>query len=238
MVTPRLKWSAFCSLLLAGIVVFCTAVGPVRAHLQALAVMREMAGQPVPWVAGEVTGAITRQDLTFKTEAAYGEQEVRARMYAPANGTNAPPMVIFHGVHHLGIDEPRLMSFAAAMASCGIRVLTPELPDIKDYRVSEQSVQTIGGSVKWFASQTGAPVAVMGLSFSGGLALVAAADPAYHPAFKFVMAVQSPRDTRIPIPADRIHVPAATPSSHPAADRFLSCSIRSPATSSLATLPP
>ena len=85
-------------------------------------------------------------------------------------------MVIFHGVHHLGIDEPRLVAFAAAMASCGIRVLTPELPDIKDYRVSEASVTTIGGSVKWFAAATGGPVGVMGLSFSGGLALVAAAD--------------------------------------------------------------
>ena len=89
-------------------------------------------------------------------------------------------MVIFHGVHHLGIDEPRLMGFAAAMASCGIRVLTPELPGIKDYHVSEDSVRTIGESVKWFAAQTGGPVGVMGLSFAGGLALVAAEDPQYR----------------------------------------------------------
>jgi pimeloyl-ACP methyl ester carboxylesterase len=100
-------------------------------------------------------------------------------------------MVIFHGVHHLGIDEPRLMGFARAMASCGIRVLTPELPGIKDYHVSRDSVRTIGESAKWYAGQTGGPVGVMGLSFSGGLALVAAADPAYHAAFKFVFAVGS-----------------------------------------------
>jgi len=171
--------------------VFCAAVEPVRAHLQALAVLREVAGQPVPWVAGEVTRAVTRQDLSFKIEAASGEEQVRARMYAPIDGTNAPAMVIFHGVHHLGIDEPRLMSFAAAMASCGIRVLTPELPDIKDYRVSDRSIETIGGSVKWFAEQTGGPVGVMGLSFSGGLALVSAGDPLYHQSYKFVMAVGS-----------------------------------------------
>jgi len=94
-------------------------------------------------------------------------------------------------VHHLGIDEPRLMGFAAAMASCGLRVLTPELPDIKDYRVSPDSVTTIGGSVKWFAAKTDGPVGVMGLSFAGGLALVAAADPLFHPDFKFVFAVGS-----------------------------------------------
>jgi pimeloyl-ACP methyl ester carboxylesterase len=94
-------------------------------------------------------------------------------------------------VHHLGIEEPRLMGFATAMASCGIRVLTPELPGIKDYHVSQGSVRTIGESVKWMAARTGSPVGVMGLSFAGGLALVAAEDPAYGPSFKFVVAVGS-----------------------------------------------
>jgi pimeloyl-ACP methyl ester carboxylesterase len=94
-------------------------------------------------------------------------------------------------VHHLGIDEPRLVAFASAMAGCGIRVLTPELPGIKDYRVSQDSVATIGGSARWFAEQTHTPVGVMGLSFAGGLALVAASDPHYHSAFKFIVAVGS-----------------------------------------------
>jgi len=83
------------------------------------------------------------------------------------------------------------MGFATAMASCGIRVLTPELPGIKDYHVSQGSVRTIGESVKWMAARTGSPVGVMGLSFAGGLALVAAEDPAYGPSFKFVVAVGS-----------------------------------------------
>jgi pimeloyl-ACP methyl ester carboxylesterase len=77
------------------------------------------------------------------------------------------------------------------MASCGMRVLTPELPNIKDYRVDSTSMKTIGESAHWFAQQTGGPVGVMGLSFAGGLALVAAADPLYHPDFKFVFAVGS-----------------------------------------------
>jgi pimeloyl-ACP methyl ester carboxylesterase len=98
---------------------------------------------------------------------------------------------VLHGVHHLGIDEPRLVSFAAAMASCGLRVLTPELPGIKDYHVDRSSVQVIGESARWFAGQVGGPVGVLGLSFSGGLALVAAGEPVYRPDFKFVFAVGS-----------------------------------------------
>ena len=64
------------------------------------------------------------------------------------------------------------------MAGCGIRVLTPELPDIKDYHVDSTSVKVIGEAVQWDAKETGGPVGVMGLSFSGGLALIASARPA------------------------------------------------------------
>ncbi len=190
-VAPRRK--TFYSILAAGVVVFCLAVGPfTKAHLQAIAVLNQVAGKPVPWVVAKLTAVpVTTQDFSFAIEAATGQQQVRARLYLPQGKPNAPALVVFHGVHHLGIDEPRLMGFAAAMASCGIRVLTPELPDIKDYHVDQSSVRTIGESAKWFAAQTGGPVGVMGLSFSGGLALVAAADPLYHPDFKFVFAVGS-----------------------------------------------
>lgn len=183
----------FCAVLGLGIVVACLVAWPfAKAHLQAMAVLREVAGQPVPWVARAVTVPVTTEDLSFPIiETAGGQEQVRARLYLPRGRTNAPAMVIFHGVHHLGIDEPRLMGFAAAMASCGIRVLTPELPGIKDYHVSEDSVHTIAESAKWYSGQTGGPVGVMGLSFAGGLALVAAADPAYHADFKFVISVGS-----------------------------------------------
>jgi len=178
-------------LLFALCALFYAALQPVRPLLQALAVLHEVEGHPVPWIANGVIGPVTRQDLLIPISDGSTTQQVRARLYTPSHAAKAPAMVIFHGVHHLGIDEPRLMSFAAAIASCGIQVLTPELPDIKDYRVSRQSLQTIGGSVAWFAARTGGPVGVTGLSFSGGLALVAAADPRYHPAFKFVLAVGS-----------------------------------------------
>jgi pimeloyl-ACP methyl ester carboxylesterase len=196
-VVVKRRRKTFWALLAAGIVVFCAAAWPfARAHLQAVAVLDEVGGQPLPWVVRQVTVPVTTQDFSFPAESSTGPQMVRARVYfpkawLPQGRPNAPAMVVFHGVHHLGIDEPRLMGFAAAMASCGIRVLTPELPDIKDYHVSADSVQTIGESAKWYAGQTGGPVGVMGLSFSGGLALVAASDPLYQADFKFVFAVGS-----------------------------------------------
>lgn len=159
-----------------------------KAHLQATAVLRLVSGQPVPWLVRSVVAEpVSTEDVQFPSEAGV----VRARLYVPANHPHAPALIVLHGVHHLGMDEPRLMSFAAAMASCGLRVLTPELPGIKDYHVDKSSVLVIGQATRWFAQQTGGPVGVMGLSFSGGLALVAAADPLYRPDFKFVFAVGS-----------------------------------------------
>ena len=179
----------FYSLLLAGLLIFAFAGWPfARAHMQAIAILQQVSGKPVPLIVGEfVAEPITVEDLTLDTESG----PVRARLYLPERKPDAPTLIVLHGVHHLGIDEPRLGSFAAAMASCGIRVLTPELPDIKDYHVDSTSIRTIGESAQWFAKRTGGPVGVMGLSFSGGLALVAAADPLYHPSFKFVFAVGS-----------------------------------------------
>lgn len=175
-----------------GIVATCATAWPfARAHLQAIAVMDTVAGRPVPRVAQALTVPVTTRDSDFQIETPAGKKLVHARLYLPEGKPDAPALVIFHGVHHLGVDEPRLVSFAAAMASCGIRVLTPELPGIKDYHVSQDSVQMIGESVKWFAAQTRGRVGVMGLSFAGGLALVAAEDPAYGPSFKFVVAVGS-----------------------------------------------
>ena len=160
----------------------------LKAHLQAVALLQIVSGKPVPsLVASLVSQPVHTQDLTLHVPSG----DVRSRTYTPINRPNAPALVVLHGVHHLGIDEPRLMAFASAMASCGYRVLTPELPDIMDYHVDAASIITIAQSTQWWARQTGGPVGVMGLSFSGGLALIASTDPIYHPDFKFVFAVGS-----------------------------------------------
>ena len=160
----------------------------VRAHLQAIAILKLVGGQPVP----SLLSAVIQEPVESKEiEFPAGGARVRARIYLPRKRTHAPALVVLHGVHHLGMNEPRLMSFATAMASCGLQVLTPELPNIKDYHIDADSVRTIADSTQWFASWTGGPVGVMGLSFSGGLALVAAANPMYEPSFKFVVAIGS-----------------------------------------------
>jgi len=160
-----------------------------RAHLQSITVLDLVANKPVPWLLRKtITEPIATQDFTLPTS----NGPIRARLYIPQGHPDAPAIVVLHGVHHLGIDEPRLIAFARAMSSCGVRVLTPELPDIKDYHVGSSSIATIGDSAVWMSQHSAnKPVGVMGLSFSGGLALLAAADPQWHKAIKFVVAIGS-----------------------------------------------
>jgi dienelactone hydrolase len=161
----------------------------VRAHLQALAVLDLVANKPVPWLLHRlITEPIQSRDLEIPVHNGL----IRARLYTPTGHPNAPAVVILHGVHYLGIDEPRLVAFASAMSSCGLRVLTPELPDIKDYHVGANSITTIGESAQWMSRAAGnRPVGVLGLSFSGGLSLLAAANPEFRPSIRFVVAVGS-----------------------------------------------
>ncbi len=161
----------------------------IRADIQAAAVLKLVANQPVPeYLRWTVQDRVAVEDLTVPTRAG----PVRGRMYTPVAHPNAPALIVLHGVHHLGIDEPRLIAFATAMSACGLRVLTPELPDIRDYHIGPNSILTIGDSTAWLAGRSGGePVGILGLSFSGGLALLAAADPQFRPGIKFVVAVGS-----------------------------------------------
>ncbi|HEY4009765.1 MAG TPA: alpha/beta hydrolase, partial [Acidobacteriaceae bacterium] len=183
----KVRWQL--SLVVAAVLVVLGLAGwpALRVHLQSAAVLDLVGNTPVPFLLRRfVREPIEVRDLNLPLASG----TVRARLYTPLQMANAPSIVLLHGVHHMGIDEPRLETFATAMAACGVQVLTPELSDIKDYRVGAGSIATIGESAEWLThSSGGQPVGVMGLSFSGGLSLLAAADPKYRPDIRFVVAV-------------------------------------------------
>ncbi len=185
----RSRWTRVGAGLLLSVLLCVVAWPFTRAHLQAIAVLDLVSNQPVPPALRVLVGdSILVRDLQLST--AHGP--IRARYYTPQNHPHAPALMLLHGVHYLGMNEPRLVTFASSMAACGISVLTPELPDIKDYHVGANSIATIGDAASWLTAENGGkPVGVMGLSFSGGLSLLAAADPRYRPSIRFVVAIGS-----------------------------------------------
>lgn len=157
-----------------------------RAYLQAASVLTELDGKPAPKLLRPLAAMpITMRTVSIPSSAG----PINARLYSPVNRSGVRGMVLVPGVHYLGMDEPRLVKFARSLAGCGLRVLTPEMPGSRDYRIVPGDVQSIGDSVQWLARATGKRVGLMGLSFSGGLALMAAAQAPYSNEVSFVFSV-------------------------------------------------
>lgn len=160
--------------------------GPAFTHLRAVGLLLRVEN-PQHW--GTLARFDTHPVAEKLTEVPTPAGPIRARLYIPGGVANPPAMVIVHGVHHLGIDEPRLVAFARAMSASGIRVLTPELAALVDYQIDSHSIDLIGYSARSLSASVGQKVGVLGISFGGGLSLIAAARPQYAPYISFVVSV-------------------------------------------------
>jgi dienelactone hydrolase len=105
---------------------------------------------------------------------------VPMRIYRPV-GRITRTTLLTPGVHAMGIDEPRLKGLAGDLAESGLAVATIALPDLMRYRFTPRAVDQIEDAAAWVASQRElAPdgkVGLMGISFAGGLSVVAAGRP-------------------------------------------------------------
>jgi dienelactone hydrolase len=183
--SPRRRRGRVAVLLAVALVLLL--IRPARAHLRAGALLlRFAAGNTSGALAGYDDHRVVESDATVPL----AQGETRARVYTPVGVTDPPGVILLHGVHRLGIDEPRLQRFARAVAASGVVVLTPEIREIADYRVDPRSIDTIGAAAAKLRAQLGhGRVGVMGMSFAGGLALLAAADPRFEDDIGFVVAI-------------------------------------------------
>jgi dienelactone hydrolase len=104
-----------------------------------------------------------------------------ARTYLP-HGAARRPFLLVPGVHASGVDEPRLVGFARDLASMGHPVVTVGPPDLARYTISPETTDAIEDAAAWLSQQRDlAPdgrISMMGISFAGGLSIVAAGRPA------------------------------------------------------------
>ena len=114
---------------------------------------------------------------------------VRARVYRPDEHIRLA-VVLVPGVHALGIDEPRLTALSGELAASGVAVATVEVPNLMRYEFSAASVDTIEDAVLWLMGRSDVArsgrVGLMGISFAGGLSVVAAGRPSVRERLAFV----------------------------------------------------
>src|SRR3989442_15821051 len=86
------------------------------------------------------------------------------------------------GLHPSGTGEPRLARLARALAASGVVIVTPDIPELSRFEITPAIPDAIERAGAWLASDSGLSggrkIGLMGISFSGGLSIVAAARPA------------------------------------------------------------
>jgi dienelactone hydrolase len=101
-----------------------------------------------------------------------------ARRYRPRSISDRPILLV-PGVHAAGVDEPRLDGFARNLAAMGHPVVAIGLPDLARYRITPQTTDMIEDAARWLSAQRAGssrpqPIGIVGISFGGGLSIVAA----------------------------------------------------------------
>jgi acetyl esterase/lipase len=106
---------------------------------------------------------------------------VPVRIYRP-EGVPSRAAVVFPGVHGGGVDEPRLVELCQRLAATGTTVVCAPLPELREFIITARSTDQIEDITGWAVDEpaVGATrrVALVGVSFAGGLTLVAAGRPA------------------------------------------------------------
>ena len=140
-------------------------------------------GAPKPFVAEPIRQIPTRHGA------------IDARLYRPADGESRRAVTLVPGVHMDGIRETRLVGMAEDLAASGFTVLTVASPDLQRFRITPESTDIIEDAAKWLAAGADGAVeraddgkvGMLGISFSGGLSIVAAGRPDLRDKVSYVM---------------------------------------------------
>jgi dienelactone hydrolase len=181
----------------------------VYGHLRALSILMVVADAPASPLTQLDANSVAVEEITFPSQTL-----ARARLYHPIGIAHPSPVVVVPGVHHLGMDEPRLRRLARALASHGYLVLTPQIDELADYNITQKSAVVIGDAVHELARRSGTPkVGLLGLSFAGGMSLIAASNPEVQQQLTAVIAIGAHDDLHRVLDfyqTDQTHAPDGT----------------------------
>jgi len=158
-------------------------------YLTAARFLVALTGQPA-WAARHLprSGAVPHRDVEVPTR----HGPVAARIYQP-DGRASRTLAVFPGVHAGGVDEPRLAELSSRLAATGAVVVSAPLPELRRYLVTPRSTDAIEDVTAWVASREDlAPdgvVGIVGVSFAGGLAIVAGGRPSIRDRVSAVVSI-------------------------------------------------
>ena len=182
----RRRWGTLAAVL--AILATTAYVGQPYARSASLFVRTAHLGGRIEQYAVEHARAVTVDDRHL-VPTRHGD--VPAQFYQP-EGTYTRSVLLIPGIHSMGIDEPRLVGLARDLAGSGLMVMTMALPDLQRYQITLEATDAIEDAVAWMAKRRDlAPdgkVGIVGVSFAGGLSIVAAGREAIRDKVSYVVA--------------------------------------------------
>ncbi len=146
----------------------------------------DLPGTPATVAAWRANSFTRDPEITVPTRGG----DIPARFFRPARQTRRT-LVLIPGVHRDGINESRLVGLAEDLAATGYGVLTVAAPDLQRFKITPAVTDTIEDAVRWTSEQpqfrTDGKIGIVGISFSGGLSIVAAGRDSIKDRVAFVM---------------------------------------------------
>jgi dienelactone hydrolase len=146
----------------------------------------DLPGTPATFAAWRANSFTRDAEMSVPTRGG----AIPARFFRPARQTRRT-LVLIPGVHRDGINESRLVGLAEDLAATGYGVLTMAAPDLQRFKITPAVTDTIEDAVLWASDQpqfrTDGKIGIVGISFSGGLSIVAAGRDSIRDRVAFVM---------------------------------------------------
>jgi pimeloyl-ACP methyl ester carboxylesterase len=127
-----------------------------------------------------------------------GGREYRALIYRPTGTEPTKALIIAPGISELGCYHPRLIALSRLLAHQGLFVITPDIEEFRNFQISAGPIDQILLWHREAAGLNGAPkkqkIGLAGVSYSGTLALIAAAKPEVRDKVAFVITIGAYQD--------------------------------------------
>jgi pimeloyl-ACP methyl ester carboxylesterase len=152
---------------------------------------REALGMLDQLAAGERRQA----EATDRGAIAYeqGGRRYQADLYRPIQALPDAGIVLVPGAAAGGKDDPRLVALAQALARARFAVLVPDIPTLRELRVSPDDVRYVTSAFEHLQSRPElAPegrAGLAGISYAVGPAFLAALDPLVRDRVRFVLSI-------------------------------------------------
>jgi pimeloyl-ACP methyl ester carboxylesterase len=129
----------------------------------------------------------------IKCQRRAGAQNYEALVYSAIESPPTRALVLVAGISELGCYHPRLVALSRMLAGKGFLVITPDIKEFRNFQISAEPIDQI---LFWFNQATTlengrhvSKTGLAGISFSGTLALIAAARPEIRERVAFVVGI-------------------------------------------------